>query len=87
MGNFARSLRLALRYRWTVIASVVCSLIVAALWGANIGTLYPLVEIVGNTQSLGQWVDKGIKSSQGTIDAEAETAKRLQAEIDRAPDD
>ena len=40
MGNFARSLRLALRYHWTVAASVVCSLIVAALWGANIGTLY-----------------------------------------------
>ncbi len=87
MGNFARSVRLALRYYWTVAASVVCSLIVAALWGANIGTLYPLVEIVGNTQSLGQWVEKGIESSNTTISTETAAADRLRQQLERADDD
>ncbi len=78
---------MALRYYWTVTASVVCSLIVAALWGANIGTLYPLVEIVGNNQSLGQWVDKGIEQSNGTIAAEQASADRLRRKLAQAGPD
>ena len=39
-------------------ASIVCALVVAALWGGNIGVLLPLVEVVANNQSLSQRVDK-----------------------------
>ncbi len=67
MDNFARVVRLALRYYWTVAASGVCALVVACLWGGNIGFLYPLVEVVGNNQSLGQWVDKSIATAQHSI--------------------
>src|SRR4051794_8626026 len=81
MGNFARVVRLALRYRTTVAASFICSLVVAVLWGGNIGFLYPLVEVVGNNQSLGKWADTSIAKAQATIateqQAEAELDKRL----------
>jgi ATP-binding cassette subfamily B protein/subfamily B ATP-binding cassette protein MsbA len=77
MGNFARSVRLALRYYWTVAASALCALVVAALWGANIGTLYPVVEVVGNKQSLGQWVDRGIVQAQRAIREETAAAAEL----------
>ena len=69
MGNFARTLRLALNYYWTVAASVVCALVVAVLWGGNIGFLYPLVEVVGKNQSLGQWVDAEIVAAHQEIAA------------------
>ncbi len=86
MGNFARAVRLALNYYWTVAASGVCALIVAALWGANIGTLYPLVEIVGNNQSLAQWADKGIEQAKQTIVAETAATKKLRQRVAEAPE-
>jgi len=64
MNNFARTLHLALRYRWTVAASVLCSLIVAVIWGGNIGALYPLVSVCFQGHSLRQWVDESIKKTQ-----------------------
>ncbi len=87
MGNFGRVVRMALRYYWTVAASVVCALIVAALWGANIGFLYPIVEVVGNKQSLSTWVDKSIEEAESTIAAETARAKTLQDKLAQAPAD
>lgn len=46
MNNFCRVLRLALRNRFTAAGIFLCSLLVALLWGANIGTIYPVVEVV-----------------------------------------
>ena len=46
MKNFLRAVRLTLRYRWTVFFAIVCSLGVALLWSANIGTVYPIIEVV-----------------------------------------
>ena len=63
MGNFARPLRQALRYRWTVAGTVVSSLVVAVLWGLNIGTLYPVVEVIFVGQSLGHKVRTEIESA------------------------
>ena len=42
--NFGRVVRMAIRYKFTFAASIVSSLMVAILWGANIGTIYPVVE-------------------------------------------
>jgi ATP-binding cassette subfamily B protein/subfamily B ATP-binding cassette protein MsbA len=87
MGNFARVVRLALRYYWTVAASVVCAIIVAVLWGGNIGFLYPIVEVVGLQQSLGQWVDKSIVDARITIADESAAEARLTAQLAAAPAD
>ena len=87
MGNFARTLKLALRYRWTVAASTFCSLVVATLWGGNIGMLYPLVEVVGNNQSLSQWVDKSIAKAEATIVELDTEAARLEQQAKAAPPD
>ena len=67
MGNFARTVRLALHYYWTVAASVFCALVVALLWGGNISFLYPLVEVIAKNQSLGQWADEAILETNQAI--------------------
>ncbi len=67
MGNFGRTLRLALRYWPTVAASGACSLVVAVLWSANISALFPLVEVIGKSQSLAQWAGDSIVELQGEI--------------------
>ena len=46
MSNFLRVVRLTLARRYTFAAAVLCSLGVAVLWGANLGLIKPIVEIV-----------------------------------------
>jgi ATP-binding cassette subfamily B protein/subfamily B ATP-binding cassette protein MsbA len=87
MGNFARVVRLALRYYWTVAASVVCALIVAVLWGGNIGFLYPIVEVVGRQQSLGDWVDTSIDDARRTIAEQSAAEASLKKALAAAPAD
>ena len=35
MQSFIRAVRLSLRYRWTFLGTVVCSLMIGVLWGAT----------------------------------------------------
>lgn len=60
MTNFSRALRLALRYRWTLAGIVCSSLMVAVLWGANLGTLSPIIAVVLKQRSLHEWADTSI---------------------------
>ena len=76
MQNFKRAIKLCLRYRWTVVGGVLSALAVAILWGANIGTVYPFVEVVFKGQSLRDWVDKEITKTEQLIgDQQAEISK------------
>jgi ATP-binding cassette subfamily B protein/subfamily B ATP-binding cassette protein MsbA len=75
MKNFARTLRLVLRYPWTLAASSACAIMVAALWGANIGAMYPIVEIIfgdKNGQTMQVWIDKRIADETANL-AQIET--------------
>lgn len=66
---------MALKYRWSLIGSILCSLLVAVMWGANIGAVYPLIEVVFNNNSVDEWIDQRIETSQGAIEqAESEIA-------------
>ncbi len=57
MKNFFRVVQLALRKRATLAGVVLTSLAVGTLWGANIGVVYPFVEVVFQKQTLQQWAD------------------------------
>ena len=66
--NLGRALKMAMAYRTSIILSVVCSLGVAALWGANIGAVYPFVEVVLAGKSTHEWVDDRIVDSKAAIE-------------------
>ena len=85
MDNFARTVRIALHYYWTVAATVFCSLVVAVLWGGNISFLYPLVEVVGKNQSLSQWVDGAITEAERAEIKYNDLERKLQADLAHAP--
>ncbi|MEM8913090.1 MAG: ABC transporter ATP-binding protein [Planctomycetota bacterium] len=53
MKPFLHIVKVALRRRVAVIGVIVTTLIIAALWGANITVLYPMVEIVFKPKELG----------------------------------
>lgn len=67
MKDFGRVLRLAARHRWSLLGIILTSLMVAVLWGANIGTLYPLVEVVFNGQDLPEYTTNKIELADKTI--------------------
>lgn len=68
MNKFGRVLRLAIRRRWSLAGIVCTSLLIAGLWGANIGTLYPLVEVVFKGDSLPGYVEKKLQSADAELD-------------------
>jgi ATP-binding cassette subfamily B protein/subfamily B ATP-binding cassette protein MsbA len=84
MKDFGRALALALRYRWTFGASVVCALLIAVLWGGNIATIYPFVEVALQRKSLDDWADEKIDGAKDRLSkAEAEIA-RIDAQMPTA---
>ncbi|NUQ60952.1 MAG: ABC transporter ATP-binding protein [Pirellulales bacterium] len=84
MGNFGRALRLALQYRFTFMASVVCALLVGVLWGGNISAVYPLVEIAFQGKSLQHWVDGKIGEANRSIAEKTEETRRLEKQLAEA---
>ena len=87
MKNFGRTLRLVLRYPGTLAASAVCAILVALLWGANIGGMYPIVEIIFGDQkgqTLQTWIDKEIAKEQATLAAIDWRISALRAQLREA---
>ena len=58
MNNFYRVISLSFRHKFTVAASLFCSLAVAVLWGGNITAIFPIVDIVMLNKSIPQYVDE-----------------------------
>lgn len=85
--NFGRLVRMAIRYKFTFLASIFAALVVAVFWGANIGALYPVVEVVLQDQSMHQWVDGKIQHSRKVIDEKTAELKQLEREASRKSGD
>lgn len=67
MNTFARVLKIAARRRFALVGILLTSLVIAILWGANIGTLYPLVEVVFKGDSLPSYVESRLDESQAEL--------------------
>lgn len=87
MANFVRTLRLALRYRWTVAGAVFCAMFVAVLWGGNIGTLYPVVEVVFKGKRLDVWFADEIQTAEDNAEKATAEIVRLEGELPAAGDE
>ncbi|MGY8734088.1 MAG: ABC transporter transmembrane domain-containing protein, partial [Pirellulales bacterium] len=67
MRNFFRTVKIGLQYRLTTIGIIACSLLVALFWSANIGTIYPMVEVVFQGKSIPAYLDSEIITLEETI--------------------
>ena len=67
MKNFRRVLRMACRYRLTLVGAVFSALGVAVLWGGNIGAAYPFIKVVLEGKSIQTWVGDEIDRSNQAI--------------------
>jgi len=83
MNSFLRALRLTLRYRWTLLGLLGCSLMVAFFWGGNIGSLYPIMKVAFERKPLQDWVAREIDTAETKA---AELEQRLRALEAGGPD-
>jgi len=58
---------MAIRYKFTFAASLISALLVAVFWVANIGAVYPIVEVIFEDKSMQQWIDQRIAENQAII--------------------
>jgi len=82
--NFIKVIRMAIRYRFTFISSIVCALMVAVLWGGNIGAVYPIVEVIFQAESPQQWIARQIKESQKIVAEKTAEIEGLKKELPKA---
>ncbi|MDA7977678.1 MAG: ABC transporter ATP-binding protein/permease [Pirellulales bacterium] len=88
MKNFLRAVRLALSYRWTVAFAMISALMIGVLWGANIGTVYPFVEVAFKGQSLHSWVEDEITDAELSIAGiSLDELPKLEAQLETAQGD
>ena len=66
MKNLWRAIQQALRQRFTILGIIISSLAVAFFWGANIGAVYPFVEVVIQNKSMHDWARERIAESKKT---------------------
>ena len=86
MRNFGRVLRLALANRFTFFASIVCALAASLLWGGNIASIYPFVEVAFKGQSCQEWIDLKLRQTEGAVAEWSATLEGLQRQRQAAPE-
>jgi subfamily B ATP-binding cassette protein MsbA len=81
MHYFLRALREAVRSWPLLAAAMLCSAGVAALWGANIAALFPIIEVTLKGESLQDWNSKRLGEAERRIEAAEAEQETLAAEI------
>jgi subfamily B ATP-binding cassette protein MsbA len=67
MRNFLRILKYSWPYRYRLLASVFCALMVAAFWSLNLSAIYPVLKILSTDKNLHQWVDEEIEGHEKVL--------------------
>jgi len=81
MHYFLRALREAAKSWPLLAAALLCSAGVAALWGANIAALFPIIEVTLKGESLQSWNTRRIEDARARIAAGEHERTDLEAEL------
>ncbi|MFO0940940.1 MAG: hypothetical protein U0930_09240, partial [Pirellulales bacterium] len=68
MKNFTRSLHDAKKYWRSLFFASFCSIAVAALWGANIGAFYPILEVTIRGKSVDTWFQEQLTTQNQHVE-------------------
>jgi ATP-binding cassette subfamily B protein/subfamily B ATP-binding cassette protein MsbA len=60
-----------------LVASVLCALVVAVLWGANLSAVYPALKLLGSGKNLHEWVNDEIAAQEKLRDEHAAQVKHF----------
>jgi ATP-binding cassette, subfamily B, bacterial MsbA len=88
MKNFRRAIRDSLHFWPSIALATLCSLGVAALWGGNIGALWPVIEITLKGDSSQSWLQDAIEDTESKLDELKEELKAIApGDLDNARQD
>ena len=85
MKNFRRAIRESLHHWLAIVLATFCSVAVAALWSANIGALFPVIQLTLSSDSLQTSLAKNVATSNSELVAmeqEVENLVRLLTSLD-----
>jgi ATP-binding cassette subfamily B protein/subfamily B ATP-binding cassette protein MsbA len=81
MNYFLRALREAAKSWPLLAAALLCSAGVAALWGANIAALFPIIEVTLKGDSLQSWNERRIEEAKERVTAATVQIGELEATL------
>ena len=68
MHNFGRALKLTFKHKWNIVGVIVSSVLLALCWGGNIATVYPLVQVSFQGDTIRGWLEKEIADQDERIE-------------------
>jgi ATP-binding cassette subfamily B protein/subfamily B ATP-binding cassette protein MsbA len=84
MNYFLRALREASKSWPLLAAALLCSAGVAALWGANIAALFPIIEVTLKGDSLQSWNERRIEEAKARVTAATVQIADLETAVAKA---
>ena len=81
MHYFLRALREAAKSWPLLAAALLCSAGVAALWGANIAALFPIIEVTLKGESLQSWNERRIVDARSRVEAAEAERESIKAKL------
>ncbi|MBQ7813998.1 MAG: ABC transporter ATP-binding protein [Thermoguttaceae bacterium] len=68
MKNFWRALKVTFKYKWNIVGIVLSSLCLALCWGGNIATVYPLVQVSFQGDTVSSWLEKEVVNQKERVE-------------------
>ncbi|MBQ9798619.1 MAG: ABC transporter ATP-binding protein [Thermoguttaceae bacterium] len=89
MNNFWRALKVTFKYKWNIVGIVLSSLCLALCWGGNIATVYPLVQVSFQGDTVSSWLEKEVVNQKERIEklrAERDAMRKEGDDATETPD-
>ncbi|MEM9410487.1 MAG: ABC transporter transmembrane domain-containing protein, partial [Planctomycetota bacterium] len=86
MKHFRHAIWKSLKYKWTIVGSVLSSLAIAVLFCISISTVFPVVKIVLEGETATLWIDNQIADSKTDIEEIVTAIREHESAQDNAKD-
>ena len=87
MKSFSKAILLSLRYKWTIVAAIICSMLIASLWAASITTVFPVVKIVLEGETAQSWIATEIEQAETSRSVVVGDIEELRKQLNTAESD
>ena len=81
MKSFLKAIFLSFRYKWTIAAAILCSMLIASLWAASITTVFPVVKIVLEGETAQSWIATEIEQAETSRNAVVGEIEQMKKEL------
>ena len=86
MKAFLKVVLLSLRYKWSILGTVLCALMISLLWSASITTILPVIKVVLEGQTAKEWVAGEISNGEHSRDMVRDSIAALEKELANSND-